>query len=131
MRSAALAAVLLAGCAIDSYLPDELMLGHGRSYYDQNSPWGGLSPVTDGGEGESYSAALVWHLPSVEGSQPRPPVDMSEPREDAETPSGALKLRVREGAEDPPAVVMYGLGGALLLFIVFALWRSRRADGWH
>ncbi len=134
MRLLALIPLLLVGCTLDDVMPDELMLGHGRSTYDAASPY--WSPGLGEGESESYSAGLVWHLPSLEDEDRGPRSERIAERagtagDDVHDVTGHLGMRLREDVEAPPPLVLLGMSGVVLLFVAIALVRSRRRNGWH
>ena len=148
MRTLALLAVTLAGCAsmhgpLDVITPDELTLGRGSSTMDTNTTGGYVNHQDmyeyDGeGEGESTYAALTWDLPSFEGKDGG--MDRQTQRnlsllidqmveEEVEAEEGLMPT-FANGSKAPPMWLPFVLiGVGIIIVLGFALF-SKRRDQW-
>ena len=130
-----LALVMLSGCAglSDVLTPDQLVLGTGQSHLTGDlDPSGVAHPYGFDGDAESYSAALVWDLPSFGETRMDRVADSLERlvRDERATlgdgflglPGEVAPTEVRE----PPTWLPFVLGGAMVAVLLAFFLYSRR-----
>ena len=131
-------AALFVSCTLDSVMPDELTIGHGRgeSSYGGvidtgHNPW----PTEMDGDSESTYAALTWSLPSF--------VDDTQSWEERDHHRSSIleqeEAEVMESSETGITGATYkadgrhaaAFGGIIALLLVFLLIKLKRSNGWH
>ena len=126
--------LLLASCTLDHVSPDRLTIGGGRSAWTGEADMGHGHGADLEGDAESYGASLSWDLPQwgeSEHPDDRAALSAAVRASGDEPTDGSMKMNLREGADPPPVVVLYGLVGFLLIFVVIVVMRSRRTNRWH